>query len=578
MDDTGLTEDNLLIPDEVEQNRRDDAVAGRRMALGAVIISFFLFLGKMSGYVRSFLMAGWFGSNARTDAFYKINDVLITGTYSNFEKVLRPAYLPQFIREGKSGGDESAWRVTSVVANLELAALVVLCAVLEVFAPQIIRLSWRNLAAEPVSFAIATTLLRVMAPTTIFLSLSLIPELTLHAYKRFTIPAVADFLYRIMLVVGLVIGVFILRNPAEPRPILAAAIGVVIGGSMRFFAMLPGLWTRLRYYRPNFSPAAIPGAMTVLNLMPPILVGMVAAYARGYADTVYTDSIGAGAYTFLKYGRQMGDAALQILPLAVSFVVYPFLSEWAARGEKDKLADSLVSMTRIMAFIFVPVAALVMLLSRNIITIMLEHGAMTSEGAHYSSIALFCYAPGLVFFALEGSINKWYFALQDTKTPNYWGAAMAVLNILMGYIGVFVLYERGLIGYAGALAAVSLSLTISKSAKVVILYALIRRRIGAIDRRAAIIFAMKLAAATAVMALAAYVVMQAIQAPLMTWQPSFLANKPNLLKKFHMLAVWGAVTCGGGLVFFTAAALLKLEELQQISAFVKEKVGKRLKR
>ena len=203
---------------------------------------------------------------------------------------------------------------------------------------------------------------------------------------------------------------------------------------------------------------------------------------------------------------------------------------------------------------------------------------MTSEGAHYSSIALFCYAPGLVFFALEGSINKWYFALQDTKTPNYWGAAMAVLNILMGYIGVFVLYERGLIGYAGALAAVSLSLTISKSAKVVILYALIRRRIGAIDRRAAIIFAMKLAAATAVMALAAYVVMQAIQAPLMTWQPSFLANKPNLLKKFHMLAVWGAVTCGGGLVFFTAAALLKLEELQQISAFVKEKVGKRLKR
>lgn len=576
MDDSGLAED-VAMPEATQEQRAGDAVAGRRMALGAIIISFFLFLGKLSGYVRSMLMSGWYGGDVRTDGFYKIYDVLVYGTYTNFEKIMRPAYLPQFVRERTAGGDEHAWKLTSVLANLEFLVIIALCGVFEVFAPQIIALSWRNLAADPVGFPAAVLLLRVMAPASIFLSLSLMPELTLHAYKRFTLPAVAEFLFRVMLVGGLVMGMFMLYDPGQPRPILAAAIGVILGSSLRFFGMLPGLARNLRNYRPVFNPAKVPGAMTVLSLMPPIIVGMVAAYARGYADTVYTDLIGAGSYTYLKYGRQMGDSALQILPLAVSFVVYPFLSEWAARGEKDKLADALVSMTRIMAFIFVPLAVGIMFLSRAIIAIMFEHGALTSEGAGLSSVALFCYAPGLLFFALEGSINKWYFALQDTKTPNYWGAAMAILNIAIGGLGVLFLFQRGHIGMAGALAAVSLALTISKTLKVVVLYAMLRRKIGRIDNHAVLVFACKLGAATAVMGLAVYFIVQSLQAPLMAWEPSFVHN-PSIVNKLRMLGLWGAVSCGGGVIFITTAALLKLEELQMIGRFVKEKVGKRLKR
>lgn len=578
MDDLNLAEEPIALPeDEAAQNRADDARAGRRMAFGAIIISFFLFLGKASGYVRSMLMAGWFGGDARTDAFYKIYDVVIYGTYTNFEKILRPAYLPQFVRERKAGGEEHAWKLTSVIANLEILVLIVLCAILEIFAPQIVRFSWRNLAADPYAFSVATTLLRVMAPTAVVLSLSLIPELTLHAYKRFTLPAIAEFLFRVMLVGGLIMGVFMLKDPANPKPIMAAALGVILGGSLRFLGMIPGLWSRLRYYRPIFNPAKVPGGMIVLHLMPPIIVGMVTAYARGYADTVYTDIIGSGMYTYLKYGRQMGDAALQILPLAISFVVYPFLSEWAARGEKDKLAEALVSMTRIMAFIFVPLAVINMFMSRPIISIMFEHGELTPEGARFAAISLFCYAPGLLFFALEGSINKWYFALQDTRTPNYWGAAMAVLNIIIGYVGVIVLFQNNMISQAAALGVVSLALTLSKSLKVVILYGLIRRKIGAIDIRQVLVFAIKLAIATVMLAAATYYIIQFLEVPLAQWQPSFL-HKPSLVNKLRQMALWASVVSGGGLVFLITAAALRVEELQTIGGYLREKIGKRLKR
>jgi putative peptidoglycan lipid II flippase len=557
---------------EAEAPRADDAQAGRRMAMGGIIISFFLFLGKVAGYAKSMLISGYFGSDVRTDAFYKVYNVLIYGTYTNLEKIIRPAYLPQFVRDAKEQGDPKAWQLTSLLGNLELLFLLLLTAVFEVFAPQIIRLLWPTMAADPVGFPIAVLMLRVMAPTIIFLSMSLMPELTLHAYKRFSLPAFAEFTLRAGSAGGIVLGVYWLWDPQGPHGILAAALGAVVGGCLRFFVMAPGLLSKLKHYRLLLNPVRDVSTRTVFSLMPPLLVGMGAAYARNLADTVYADRLGPGMYTYLTFARTMGDSALQILPLAISFVVYPFLSEWAARGEKDKLADALVGMTRVMAFIFVPISVGMMFLARPIITIVYEHGAMTSADAARSALALFCYAPGLLFFALETSIMKWYFALQDTKTPNYWGAGMAVLSIAMGYIGVMWLWPAGHIGATGALATVALALTLSKTTKVIILYGLLRRKIGHIDRRAALTFAAKLALAAALMGVVIYIIGIGVAPALSAWQPPFAA------KKMRMLALAAAVGLGGGGVFLVTAFLLKLEEMTMVVGFVREKVRKRLKR
>jgi putative peptidoglycan lipid II flippase len=581
---SGDTEaDSVTAADEadgeaVAGGRGDDsggeATAGRRMAMGALIISLFLFLGKISSYARSMLIAGWFGGAgqiAKADAFYKIQDVIVSGTFNNFEKIMRPAYLPQFVREKNQGTEAQAWQLSSYFSNLLLAVLVVLTLLVEVLAPQIVQWLWSKLAADPENYRVTVLLVRVMAPAVIPLTMSLMPELTLHAYKRFTIPAVAGFLYSTSLVVGLVMGIFFLWNPQQPNAILAAASGVVLGGTLRFAGMLPGVWQQLKHWRPLWRARLVPGASTVLGLVPPVLVGMAAAYLRGIADTVYTDRIGSGMYSYLKWARQMGDSSLQILPLAVSFVVYPFLSEWAARNEKDRLADALVGMTRVMAFIFLPISVGLMFMARPVITIMFEHGDLTSEGAALSALALLCYAPGLLFFALEGSINKWYFALQDTKTPNYWGAAMACLNILMGYVGVMVLWRHGHISDAWALAAVALAVTLSKSLKVVILYGLIRRRIGAIDRGKALRFAGRLGLSTLLMGVVIYFIGQGLQAPLAAWQPPFAA------KKLRMLALLAVVVTGGGGVFLLSAAVLKIEELAMLGEVVKRKVRGKLR-
>jgi putative peptidoglycan lipid II flippase len=552
----------------------EDAQAAQRMTFGALIISFFLLLGKVAGYAKNMLISGWFTGPraAQADAYYNVYNVIVYGMYTNMEKVLRPAYMPQFVRERKSEGEPEAWRLLSVIANLEFLLLVVLTGLVEVFAPQIVRSLWKQLAADPGSFALTVKLMRVMAPALIPLGMSLMPELTLHAHKRFALAALGEFAFRVMLVAAMAVGLMTLWRPGTPDALMATALAAILGSLTRLCTMLPGLRKELSYYRLLLDPRRLQGAMVVLGLIPPVLVGIIATFLRQAADSVYSDRLGTGMYTYLNFGRQMGDSALQIIPLAVSFVVYPFLSEWAVRGEKDKLTEALVGMTRVMTFMFVPLSVGMMALSRPIITIMFEHGQMTSEGAALSAVALFCYAPGIIFTALESSINKWYFALQDTKTPNYWGAVMAGLHVAIGFVGVMVLWPRGIVGEAGALAFVALALTISKSAKVILLYALLRPRLGFIDRRRVLAFAAKLALATAIMALVIHFIGAALQAPLDQWQPPFMA------KKLRMLALFGAVGCGGLITFLGVAALAKIEELAMIWGYLSQKVRARLAR
>ena len=67
---------------------------------------------------------------------------------------------------------------------------------------------------------------------------------------------------------------------------------------------------------------------------------------------------------------------------------------------------------------------------------------------------------------------------------------MAVLHILIGYLGVFIIAHGTVadtITNLGAvqvgIAAIALALTISKTVKVVILYGLLLKHIGTIDKR-----------------------------------------------------------------------------------------------
>lgn len=558
-----MNNDNTPTEDIKLADEASDAQAGRQMGMAAVVITGFLMLGKVMGYGKEMVMSG-LGASRATDAFKVTYNSVIFTVYTKIEKLLRPTYLPEFVKVEREQGEEAAWRVASIMTSLQFIVLVLLAGLCVIFAEPLLLFVGKGLADSPEDLQRGVVMLRIMAPALLLFSLSVMPELTLHAYKKFTLPAVAEACFRTAVVLVFVALLALVWPSRTGNAIYAVAFGVLAGGCLRFLVQIPGLWDKLRLFRPSVNILGNPAARTIVSLMPPVVVGLVFSTMRTWADSRFGSDIGAGVYTCLDFARKVPDLPLQTLPLAVSFVVYPYLSEWAIRGERDKMADALVSMTRALAFVFIPASVALMIVALPVIRLIYQHGEFAGEQAELSALGVFWYAPGVFFFSLEGSINKWFFAFKDTATPNFVGAAFAVVHVIIGYLGV---YHLGATARA-KLSWVAAALTISKSAKVIVLYTLIRRRIGHIDKARVLAFCGKLAVGVALMGIALWALEGQLTPVLAVWQPPVGGVKATALVNL------GASFVVGATVFLVAAALMRIEELSMVLGVLRKGAAK----
>lgn len=527
--------------------------AGGQITLFTVVVALFLFLRKFAGLIKEHLLARFFGASPATDAFKIVYNSLIYNLYSDAEQLLRPCYLPEFVRQ-KETSEAQAWRLTSVIATLEIVTMSVVAAILVLFARPLIGWVWPGLAADPQAYGLAVLMIWLMAPALVLLSLSLMPELTLHAYKRFTLPAFAEATYNLMVVAVLFVGVELIWHPGHPQAILAAALGVVFGGISRLVVQLPGLWPKLRLFRFSLAVRQTPGVLVVLGLMPPILLGLTMGMTRPIVDSMVCSRLGPGMYAALDFGRKLSDAGIMILPLALSLVVYPFVSEWAAAGDRRRMTQALLWMTRALAFLFVPMSVMIILVARPLVNLVYNYQEFKEADVAKVTLALICYASGLFIYSVEGSLNKWYFALKDTWTPNWVGALWA-----LGHLGISIF--GGL--YTGlGLAAVALALPLTKGGKVLTLYLKLRPRLEPIPSRDVLSFVSRLALSAGAMGAVLWGILPRVEA--------FVQQLPaSRVQELALVAIVGAV---GALVYLAMAALLRLEEVAQVWAWLRRKL------
>jgi putative peptidoglycan lipid II flippase len=537
-----------------------DGGAGAQMTLFTVIVTAFLLVGKFAGLIKEHLLARFFGTTPPVAAFKVLYASVIFNFYSDAEQLLRPTYLPEFVRQ-KESDEAQAWRLTSVMATLTLVALSVVAAGLMIFARPLIQHAWPDLAADPSAYGLATLMLWIMSPALVLWSLSLMPELTLHAYKRFTLPALAETGFHLMVAAVLFVGVELIWHPGHPQAILAAAVGIALGGVVRLVVMLPGLGSRLRHFRFSLAVRQTPGVLTALRLMPALLVGLLVAMGRPVVDTMVATRLGLGMYPALDYGRKLSDGILT-LPLALSLVVFPYVAEWAVAQDRRRLTDSLVKVTRAMAFLFIPFSIMLILLAQPLVRLVYSHGVFGEADVRTVSLALICYASGLFIYSVEGSLNKWYFALKDTWTPNWVGSLWAGAHMSIAW---FLGLGLGRTHPSWGLMAVALALPLTKGAKVLTLYLMLRRRLEPVPRREIWSFLGKLVLSTAVMALIA-----ALLIPHVAVAAGHLGSK--VLREAALLVAIGGVSA---VVYLAMATLLQIEEVQRVWGWLLAKLRRR---
>jgi putative peptidoglycan lipid II flippase len=300
------------------------------------------------------------------------------------------------------------------------------------------------------------------------------------------------------------------------------------------------------------------GVATVARLMGPRIFGQAAFQTNIVAMRAIASFLSVGRISAFNYAYVLMMLPHGIFAMSLATVTFPTMAAQFAENDLEGLRRTLSRATRVLIFLTIPSAVGLFLLRQEIVATLFQFGAFNRTSTELVSSTLAYFALGLVAYAVVEILTRAFYALHDTATP----VGVAVVAVLLN-LGVSLLLTRGL-GWTQEGLALSLALT--TTLEMVLLWALLGRKLPGWGLRSDSMFAStaKSVAAAAAMALVLWLVMPLLHTLIGSSDPGKVQS--------IVLAVAGIVV--GGLTYLLAATLLRSEEVRDALGLVLRRLGR----
>ncbi|MHB9026680.1 MAG: murein biosynthesis integral membrane protein MurJ [Armatimonadota bacterium] len=505
------------------------------------------------GLIENIILGKYFGTSILADAYNAAREIAFY-PIQFIDQAIMHSFLPVFVERMRAHGEREAWRLASTVINLLALSMLTLLLAGIVFTPDILPLfvpAWFQGRPEqsPQLIPLTVTLTRMMLAAVIFLASSSLTYSLLNSYKQFALPASADLALKGTVLVFAVVF-------AHAWGPVALAIGFVCGAVAKFVVHSVGLGRRFANYRPVLE-VRHPSFRQFAWLALPLLIGVLFSIFRQVMDTRFTSSLPEGSLSALKYARKLCDVPVAFFPYVFGIALFPFLADIVLSGDKERLRGMLMTATRMMMLIFVPLAVTLILMRYPIVNGLFGSEQFDKDSADLTAAPLVIYALGMLAAALEIVVLQFFFAMKDTVRPIIVGIAMLPLHIGIAYLGV---YHWGL-----QATAIALALLVNKSSKVLILYVLMRRKIFTLEGRRTLLLAGKM-----LLALAPFIAIIWLGVHYLP-EPAQVSGKIN---KIIALLPYGVVAGVATLIYLAILHALRAEEVSIMVDKLRRKLRK----
>lgn len=537
------------------------------MAAGTIV-------SRLSGYVRTVLLAAALGNLLHADIFMIGNTIpnmlyiLLAGG------VLNAVLVPQLVRAMKNdpdGGEAYTNRVVTLL-GLFLGTVTIL---LVVAAPWVMRIFLPAdfyLPENSEQLSSAVNFARYCLPQVFFYGMFVLVGQILNARGRFGPMMWAPIANNVISVLVLV-GYLLVFGPARgaerfggysTAQELVLGVGSTLGIVAQFLVLLPYLRAAGFHFRPRFDFRGT-GLGHTLRLgswtLGFVLVNQI-AYAvvvRLAASGTAEAATGAGSPTE-GTGYAVYSAAFLIMMVPHSVVtvslataILPRLSAKAAGGDLAGLAATLAGTLRTALVLIIPFAALLPLIAIDLANVILGYGAARDTYELYA-LSLGLFGPGLVFFTVHYLMLRGFYSLEQTRTAFMVQTAIAATNI--GVAVLLVTNARAVLT-APALVVAYIAAYVVGSA---VSYAVLRRRLGGLETPRLLRFLARMAVAVPAATAAAWGVSHLIRANVE--EPSQLVGGLSAL----------TITTVDVVVFVVLARLLRIIEVTSVVGLVSQRL------
>jgi putative peptidoglycan lipid II flippase len=446
----------------------------------AGVVSIAVAMSRVTGLVRESIMARLFGAGLIYDAFmlgFRIPNL----TRDLFaEGALSSAFVPIFTDYLSTRDKPQAARLANLVATAIIIVVGCVCALGMIFAPVLVHLLAPGYAAVPGKFELAVRMTRIMFPFLLVVALAAQAMGVLNACNRFGVPAMASTFFNLGSVgFGIFIG-YVLGPSLHVSHIEGMAVGVVLGGVLQLAWQLPSLRSLGFRFRPmlNWSD---PGLVRIMKLMVPAILGSAAVQINvmvntNFASTIFDPQRGYdGPVSWLSYAFRFMQLPLGLFGVAMASATLPSISRSAAAGQMDEFRKTLSKSLGMVFLLTLPSSVGLIVLGKSIIGAIYQGGKFHVYDTQQTALALSCYAVGLAGYAALKVLTPAFYALGDARMP----MIVSLASIGINYAAAYTMVRVAKIGQAG------LAMTTSAVALFgfVVLFAILRARIGGVHGR-----------------------------------------------------------------------------------------------
>ena len=353
-----------------------------------------------------------------------------------------------------------AWKLASVVATLLAVVLLGLVVVGELVSiPVEIMLDDGS-----ASISLQFVLIRILFPYVALICFVAFLMGMLNSLNHFATPALAPVVLNVFWLVALF---FVVPFGAPiSTQVTVLAVMLLLGGVAQLLMQLLPLWARGVRLRPCFE-FRHPGLKKIFALIVPMLIGLAPMQVNVLLDNLIARVLGdVGANSVFYYSNRLMQFPLAVIGIAMGTAVFPLLARFSAANHKHKLAAAISRSLRLTLFMALPASVGLVVLARPVIELFFAHGLFDAFAVSRTAYALVFYAAGVWVFCSLQIVTRYFYALQDTKTPVKIAAVMVGLNLALNLL---------LIGPMDA-AGLALATTISQTANLVALVWILHRR------------------------------------------------------------------------------------------------------
>lgn len=393
---------------------------------------------RVSSFIRDISQAMFLGAGMFADVFnlsFKLANIL---RKLFAEGAFNASFLPIFSDTLNDKGKDEAQRLASQVFTWLVIVVSFFMLLLLIFFRPVIGAYAGGIDQSTEKFAHLVTLGRVSSP---YIAASFLAALfggILNTLNRFAMPAAAQLILNICVIVALFIGALWFPSTAYTMAWSVFFAGII---------QVAVLWIDVKYCGYsigfNFSPV-MDGVKIFFKKLLSGAVGAGFWQLNIVIDFAILTALPTGAISYFYYTDHVNQFPIGILGIAFSTALLPPMTR--AIHSKDVVkAEKQMNLGLLFAFIFtLPATVILMLLCEEVTGAIYGHGNFTSDHVAAAAPALAAFAIGLPTYMAVKVLSTVFFANKDTRTPLIGGIISIVTNLVFAILLVPIMKHTGI--------------------------------------------------------------------------------------------------------------------------------------